>query len=203
MQFVLERRTIRPWHLDDAESLVNHANNRKVRLWLRDLVPHSYTIEDAQEFLQRTTREQPALKFCVELEGTAVGGIGVHPGQDVHRHTATVAYWFGEQFWGRGIMTEAVTAVTDFCFDNFRSAESLRRRLRTIPHPHACWKKPALVSKDACKNNVSKTQKFSICCSTPGKVAPCEPATCMSVDHRRYGSPQQTNDFIYRSRVQR
>jgi [ribosomal protein S5]-alanine N-acetyltransferase len=30
-----------------------------------------------------------------------------------------MGYWLGEQFWGRGIMTEAVTAVTDFCFDNF------------------------------------------------------------------------------------
>jgi RimJ/RimL family protein N-acetyltransferase len=25
----------------------------------------------------------------------------------------------GEEFWGRGIMTEAVAALTDFCFDNF------------------------------------------------------------------------------------
>src|SRR5262249_47326927 len=48
-----------------------------------------------------------------------VGGIGVHPGQDVYRHTATVGYWLGEQVWGRGIMTEVVTAVTDFCFDKF------------------------------------------------------------------------------------
>ena len=30
-----------------------------------------------------------------------------------------MGYWLGEKFWGRGIMTEVVTAVTDFCFDNF------------------------------------------------------------------------------------
>ncbi len=59
------------------------------------------------------------MKFCIEIEGAAVGGIGVHPGEDVHRHTATVGYWLGEEFWGRGIMTEAVTVVTDFCFENF------------------------------------------------------------------------------------
>jgi ribosomal-protein-alanine N-acetyltransferase len=45
--------------------------------------------------------------------------IGIHPGQDVHRHTATLGYWLGEEFWGRGIMSEAVTAVTDFCFESF------------------------------------------------------------------------------------
>ena len=59
------------------------------------------------------------MKFCIEIERAAVGGIGVHPGEDVYRHTATVGYWLGEQFWGRGVMTEALTAVTDFCFDNF------------------------------------------------------------------------------------
>src|SRR5262249_2533433 len=119
MQFVLERCTVRPWRLDDAESVARHANNRKIWLAVRDLFPHPYTIEDAREFLHRAISEQPEMKFCVEIEDAAGGGIGIHPGQDVHRHTATVGYWLGEQFWGRGIMTEVVAAVTDLCFDNF------------------------------------------------------------------------------------
>ena len=123
MQFVLKRCMIRPWRLDDAESLVKHANNRKVWLGLRDLFPHPYTIQDAQEFLQRATSELPTTKFCIEVNGRAVGGMGIRLGQDVHRHTATLGYWLGENFWRRGIMTEAVTALTDFCFENF----SLRR----------------------------------------------------------------------------
>jgi ribosomal-protein-alanine N-acetyltransferase len=119
MKLTLERCTIRPWRLDDAESLVRHANNRKIWLGVRDLFPHPYRIQDAHEFLQQAISERPATKFCVEIEGAAVGGIGVHPGEDVHRHTATVGYWLGEQFWGRGIMTEALTALTDLCFENF------------------------------------------------------------------------------------
>jgi RimJ/RimL family protein N-acetyltransferase len=119
MQFVLERCTVRPWRLSDADSLVRHANNRKVWLLVRDRFPHPYTIQDAHEFLQRATTEQPEMKFCIEIEGAALGGIGVHPGEDVHRHTATLGYWLGETFWGRGVMSEAVTAVIDFCFDNF------------------------------------------------------------------------------------
>jgi ribosomal-protein-alanine N-acetyltransferase len=119
MQLVLERCTVRPWRLDDAQSVASHANNRKIWLGVRDLFPHPYTIQDAHEFLQQATSEQPEMKFCIEIEGTAGGGIGVHPGHDVYRHTATVGYWLGEQFWGRGIMTEAVTAVTYFCFDYF------------------------------------------------------------------------------------
>jgi ribosomal-protein-alanine N-acetyltransferase len=119
MQLVLERCTIRPWRLDDAESLAKHANDRKVWLGLRDLFPHPYTIDDAHEFLQKKIIEQSATIFCIEIDGAAVGGIGIHPGQDVHRHTATLGYWLGAEFWGRGIMTEAVAALTDFCFENF------------------------------------------------------------------------------------
>ena len=119
MKLTLQRCTVRPWRLNDAESIASHANNRKVWLVVRDRFPHPYTIQDAHEFLQRATTEQPEMKFCIEVEGAAVGGIGVHPGEDVHRHTATMGYWLGEQFWGRGIMSEAVTAVTDFCFRNF------------------------------------------------------------------------------------
>src|SRR5215471_2916166 len=110
MQLVLERCTIRPWRLDDAESLAQHANNRKVWLSLRDLFPHPYAIADAHRFLQRATNARPATDFCIEIASVAAGGIGIHPGQDVHRHTAELGYWLGEEFWGRGIVTEAVVA---------------------------------------------------------------------------------------------
>src|SRR5206468_1177146 len=90
------------------ESLARHANNRKVWLAVRDRFPHPYTIPDAHEFLQRAVTEQPELKFCIEIAGAAGGGIGVHPGEDVYRHTATVGYWLGEEFWGRGVVTGAI-----------------------------------------------------------------------------------------------
>jgi RimJ/RimL family protein N-acetyltransferase len=48
-----------------------------------------------------------------------VGGIGVIPQTDIYRRTAEIGYWLGEEFWGRGIMTEAVKAVTDWAFENF------------------------------------------------------------------------------------
>ena len=86
--------------MDDAESLARYANNRKIWLAVRDRFPHPYTINDAHEFLRKAVTEQPTEKFSIEVEAAAVGGIGVHLGQDVHRHTATLGYWLGEEFWG-------------------------------------------------------------------------------------------------------
>src|SRR6266567_4328856 len=160
MQLVLERCAIRPWRLDDAESLTKHANNRKVWLAVRDLFPHPYTIDDAHEFLQKKIAEQSATILCIEIAGVAVGGIGIHPGQDVHRQTATVGYWLGEQFWGRGIMTEAVTAVTDFCFDNFPLRRISAEVFANNPASARVLEKAGFVFEGRLRHNVMKDGKL-------------------------------------------
>ena len=160
MELVLKRSTLRPWRPDDAESLARHANNRKIWLGVRDLFPHPYTIQDAHEFLQRAIGEEPAMKFCIELDGTAVGGIGVHPGQDVYRHTATVGYWLGEQFWGRGIMTEVVIAVTDVCFDNFPLRRISAEVFANNPASARVLEKAGFTFEGRLKNNVMKDRQI-------------------------------------------
>ena len=120
MKLTLEQCTIRPWRLDDADSLARHANNRKVWIALRDLFPHPYTIEDAHTFLKSVISSEPVTLFCVEANEAAVGGIGIRIGADVHRQTAELGYWLSQKFWGRGIITEAVAAFTDFCFEEFQ-----------------------------------------------------------------------------------
>jgi RimJ/RimL family protein N-acetyltransferase len=38
---------------------------------------------------------------------------------DVGRRSAEIGYWLGEAFWGRGITTEALIAVTDYALSNY------------------------------------------------------------------------------------
>jgi len=123
---------------------------------VRDLFPHPYTIERAHEFLHRAISEQPEMKFCVEIAHAAVGGKGVHPGKDVYRHTATVGYWLGEQFWGRGVMTEALTAVTDFCFDNFPLGRISAEVFAHNPASARVLEKAGFIFEGRLKNNVMK-----------------------------------------------
>ena len=53
------------------------------------------------------------------VEGAAVGGIGLDLRSDIFRRSAEIGYWLGEPFWGRGLTTEAVRAVTDYAFETF------------------------------------------------------------------------------------
>jgi len=160
MQLILKRCTIRPWRLDDAESLVKHANNRKVWIALRDIFPHPYTIEDANTFLKSVINSEPVTLFCVEANGAAVGGIGIRIGTDVHRRTAELGYWLSEEFWGRGIMTEAVGAFTDFCFQNFSLRRIYAEPFANNPASARVLEKAGFIFEGRLKNNVLKDGKL-------------------------------------------
>lgn len=105
---------VRSWRVDDAPSIAAHANNRRVWINLRDRLPHPYTVDDAHAFIRAALRRAPETVFAVAVDGAAVGGIGFTLHDDVERVSAEIGYWLGEAFWGRGIMTQALTAVTDY-----------------------------------------------------------------------------------------
>jgi len=160
MQLTLKSCTIRPWRMDDAESIVRHANNHKVWIALRDHFPHPYTIEDAHTFLKSVVNSEPITLFCVEANGAAAGGIGILLRADVHRQTAELGYWLGQEFWGRGIMTEAVAAFSDFCFQEFQL-----RRIHAEPFANnlasaRVLEKAGFAFEGRLKNNVIKDGKL-------------------------------------------
>jgi RimJ/RimL family protein N-acetyltransferase len=156
MQLILKSCTIRPWRLDDADSLAKHANNRKVWLAVRDLFPHPYTIRDAHEFLQRALSDEVTTKFCIEINSRAVDAMGIQPGRDVNSHTATLGYWLGEDFWGRGITTGAVRALTDFWFQNFPVRRISAEVFANNPASTRVLEKAGFVFEGRLKNHVIK-----------------------------------------------
>ncbi len=118
MHLNLEPCDVRSLRPEDAESLAVHANNREVWINLRDGFPHPYTVSDAQNFIERCL-QPPETTFAIALEGKAVGAIGFVLGGDVERVSAELGYWLGESFWGRGIMTAAVSAVTEYAMREY------------------------------------------------------------------------------------
>jgi RimJ/RimL family protein N-acetyltransferase len=117
MRIELKNCIIRSYRLADAASLALNANNKKVWLNLRDGFPHPYRIEHAKMFIESATRANPETNFAICVNENAVGGIGYSLHSDVERIAAEIGYWLGEPFWGKGIMTEAVKAVTEYAFN--------------------------------------------------------------------------------------
>jgi RimJ/RimL family protein N-acetyltransferase len=107
---------VRLWRRSDAVSLVKHANNLNVARYLRDRFPHPYTERDAKTFLKQVTTAGDPSNLAIEVDGEAVGAVGFVPGRDIERFSAEIGYWLGEELWGRGIATEALSLVTEHIF---------------------------------------------------------------------------------------
>ena len=119
MRLELTRCIIRPWAESDAESLHRHANNRQVSMHLRDRFPFPYELQHARTFLAWIRQQPMPTVWAIEVDGEAVGGIGIELHQDVERVSAEVGYWLGQTVWGRGIATDALRGLTAEAFNRF------------------------------------------------------------------------------------
>lgn len=110
---------IRPWKIEDLQSLVKYANNRNVAKNLTDKFPHPYTESDGKSFIDFANRDNPTRIFAIEVDGQAAGGIGIHLQDDIHRKNAELGYWLAEPLWGNGIISNAVKEILEFGFSTF------------------------------------------------------------------------------------
>ena len=117
MILTLERSDVRSWRATDLEPLVRHANNRNIWINLRDRFPFPYGHGDGRRFIRAARKMIPEPFFAIAVGGEAVGGIGYVLQHDVERVSAEVGYWLGETFWGRGITSEALAAVTRYAIE--------------------------------------------------------------------------------------
>jgi len=117
MELKLASCSVRTLHEADAESMAQHANDRRIWVQLRDRFPHPYSVADARSFIDLMSREDPCTSFAIVVDERCVGGIGLERQHDVHRLTAELGYWLGCDFWGRGIATQAIVGVTYWAFE--------------------------------------------------------------------------------------
>ncbi len=119
VKIVTPTSTLRYWRPEDAASIVKHADNPRVASMLRDAFPCPYTLPDAHRFIGMATGSIPDLFLAIEVDGEAVGGIGIHVLNDVKHRSAEIGYWLSESLWGKGIVTDAVRALVPVAFDRY------------------------------------------------------------------------------------
>ena len=110
---------LRPWRSDDLENLVANASHADVSRGLRDRFPYPYTGDDGRAWLARAVDDSDRA-WAIEFEGAAVGGVSMHPGTDVHRHSAELGYWLGRRYWDRGLMSAVIGAFAPRAMSVFR-----------------------------------------------------------------------------------
>ena len=114
-----ERLTLRPWTSKDLDDLYEYASADGVGQsagWL----PHK-SKDESRDILQRFINEKKT--FAIQFDGKAIGSIGIElydekklPEFD-EKQGREIGYVLSKDYWGMGIMPEAVKAVIQYLFE--------------------------------------------------------------------------------------
>ncbi|MFZ1528152.1 MAG: GNAT family protein [Ferruginibacter sp.] len=151
---------LRPWHINDLESLVEQANNFKIARFLTDGFPHPYTKENGRAFIEMASKDNPIHIFAIEIDEKAVGGIGLHPQTDIMKKNAELGYWLGEAFWGKGIITAAVKQVVKFGFETYDITRIYARPYGSNTASKKVLEKAGFVLEARIEKNIFKNGEF-------------------------------------------
>jgi hypothetical protein len=151
--------------------------------------------------------------FCIDVGQSAVGGIGIRIGQDVHRYVAELGFWLGEEFWGHGIMTEVIPPFVDHCFENFALYRIYAEPYANNPASARVLEKAGFILEGDLRTTHLRTVSSWIHFSTPKhKIASLSRSISIlyRCGHDWFRGAAGTviatifpHDFVYRSRLQR
>lgn len=123
MTLTTPRLLLRPWREDDADILFRWAQNPAVGPiagW-----PAHGSVEESREIIRTlfSAPETYAIVLCEE--NIPIGAIAIKSGEGLTPSLrgcpdGELGYWLAEEYWGRGIMTEAAKAIIRHAFDTLK-----------------------------------------------------------------------------------
>ena len=115
-----ERLMLKNISLEDSEFMLQQFSNDAVTKYLFDTEPLTY-IEEAEKlinfYLQPEPRGQHRWILSVKNDSRKIGTCGFHC-WDRAKNSVEIGYDLQEQYWGKGIMTEALEAILLFAINN-------------------------------------------------------------------------------------
>lgn len=111
---------IRKWKLDDAADLAATISNKNVQDNLRDGLPYPYTEKDGRDFISAmlSADDKDNFAFAIVVKGKVIGSISASRQSNIHDRTAELGYYIAEEYWGKGIATEAVKQLCEYVFSH-------------------------------------------------------------------------------------
>ena len=113
------RLLFRPWSVDDAEELFALASDPDVGP--RAGWPPHQSVEESREVIRTVFASDHVWALVEKSTGHIVGCMGYYTHEEsnigIAEEEAEVGYWIGKPYWNRGLCTEALRAMVDYCFN--------------------------------------------------------------------------------------
>lgn len=122
VRLTTERLILRPWRESDLADFYEYASVDGVGQ-MAGWLPHS-DIEKSREILSHFIENKNC--FALEFEGKVIGSLGIEEYDEenfpelAHLRGRELGYVLSKDFWGRGLMPEAVRAVISYLFDGLK-----------------------------------------------------------------------------------
>lgn len=109
--------TLRPWRIEDAVVLAELCN-RVDRTYLSNRMPSPYKVEHAELWLSmiQPLEGRGSLFRAIVADGRVVGNISLERLSDVQSCDGILGYYLLTEYWGKGIVTEAVRQLREEAF---------------------------------------------------------------------------------------
>jgi ribosomal-protein-alanine N-acetyltransferase len=106
---------LRRFQTGDVADALAYRDDREFARFLPH-IPQPFTRKDAEEFVARNMTEpwDTLPTFAVVLDGRVIGTVNLEI--DPATRTAMIGYAIARAHWGRGVATEAATAVVQWAF---------------------------------------------------------------------------------------
>ncbi len=111
------RLILRPWAQEDLADFFEYSRVPGVGEmagW-----KHHESIEDSQKILEMFQQDKKTLALQLKENGKVIGSLGLEeldPDPLPEQQGREIGYVLNKDYWGRGLMPEAVQAVIDYCF---------------------------------------------------------------------------------------
>ena len=114
-----DRLILRPWEDSDAEALFRYASDPDVGP--RAGWPPHKDIEESRRVIRDIFTNDRTWAVTLRETGEAIGCMGyfIHGESNIPigEEDAEIGYWIAKPYWNRGIATEALRAMIDYCFN--------------------------------------------------------------------------------------
>ena len=170
-----ERILLRHWQESDAESLFKYASDPDVGP--RAGWPAHKSAEESREIIRTFFHNETTWAIVLKETGEAIGCIGYYTHETsnipIGENDCEVGYWVGKPYWNKGICTEALKLMLDYCINEKHFENIWADHFTGILHREESWRNAVSLTRE-CRTDAASlwvaTRIWSKCLSTQDKI---------------------------------
>ncbi|KOP69694.1 acetyltransferase [Lysinibacillus sp. FJAT-14745] len=161
LMITTERLVLRLFQTSDAETVAKLCNNYNIYKSTMYL-PYPYSLNDALSWMEHHYENfmgDFSYEFAITDKDTGELYGAIALSNNKHFNHGEIAYWIGEEYWGKGYATEAAQSIVQFAFEEKKLHKVFARYFSTNPASGKVMEKIGMKQEGILKDHIIKDGK--------------------------------------------